>query len=297
MGNSQSVKKGVAVVTAVIVAVVMVCVSVVCNLFSTKTESSNQTYLDDAKAQLTEYSNNYTKFEFMNSLFEKANVIASVVTENTSADTNASLVKNLGINSFVMTDADGKIIASSDDKKVGTNFLDDETTKQFKANLKGMKVKSISKPTSVEGEDGVYNLMACVARTEGGIVIIDTNTSDYSAVIGADIAKSCKGDTIIVKNGEVVSTNMNLGDNGLKSAGITDEMIRSENFNVTIDGTTYSLSSMPSGEYTIISGRAATESGFNMIYGDVIPCAAGVVMIIISVIILSLGTTKKKENE
>ena len=51
----------------------MVCVSVVCNLFSTKTESSNQTYLDDAKAQLTEYSDNYnyTKFEFMNSLFEK----------------------------------------------------------------------------------------------------------------------------------------------------------------------------------------------------------------------------------
>lgn len=222
----------------------MVCVSVVCNLFSTKTESSNQTYLDDAKAQLTEYSDNYnyTKFEFMNSLFEKANVIASVITENTSAETNALLVKNLGINSFVMTDADGKIIASSDDKKVGTNFLDDETTKQFKANLKGMKVKSISEPTAVEGEDGVYNLMACVARTEGGIVIIDTNTSDYSAVIGADIAKSCKGDTII-------------------------------------------------------SGQAATESGFNMIYGVVIPCAAGVVMIIISAIILSLGTTKKKEIE
>ena len=125
MGNSKLVKKGVAVVTAVIVAVVMVCVSVVCNLFSTKTESSNQTYLDDAKAQLTEYSDNYnyTKFEFMNSLFEKANVIASVVTENTSADTNTALVKNLGINSFVMTDADGKIIASSDDKKVGTNSL------------------------------------------------------------------------------------------------------------------------------------------------------------------------------
>ena len=41
MGNSKLVKKGVAVVTAVIVAVVMVCVSIVCNLFSTKTESSN----------------------------------------------------------------------------------------------------------------------------------------------------------------------------------------------------------------------------------------------------------------
>lgn len=299
MGNSKSVKKGVAVVTAVIVAVVMVCVSVVCNLLSTKTESTNQTYLDDASSKLDDYNNNYNynNFEFMNTLFEKANVIASVVTENTSAETNAALAKNLGINSFVMTDADGKIIAASDETKVGTNFLDDEATKQFKPNLKGIKVKSISDPTAVEGEDGVYNLMACVARTEGGIVIIDTNTSDYSAVIGADIANGCKGDTIIVKDGEVVSTNMNLGDNGLKSAGITDEMIRSENFNVTIDGTTYSLSSMPSGEYTIISGQPATESGFNMIYGDVIPCAAGVVMIIISGIILSLGTTKKKENE
>ena len=299
MGNSKSVKKGVAVVTAVIVAVVMVCVSVVCNLLSTKTESSNQVYLDDASSKLDDYNNNYNynNFEFMNTLFEKANVIASVVTENTSADTNAALVKNLGINSFVMTDADGKIIAASDETKVGTNFLDDETTKQFKPNLKGIKVKSISDPTAVEGEDGVYNLMACVARAEGGIVIIDTNTSDYLAVIGADIANGCKGDTIIVKDGEVVSTNMNLGDKGLESAGITDEMIRSENFNVTIDGATYSLSSMPSGEYTIISGQVATESGFNMIYGDIIPCAAGVVMIIISVIILSLGTTKKKENE
>lgn len=299
MGNSKSVKKGAAVVTAIIVAVVMACVSVVCNVLSTKTESSNQVYLDDAKAQVTNYSNNYnyTNFEFMNNLFEKANVIATVVTENTSADTNAALVKNLGINSFVMTDADGKIIASSDDKKLGTNFLDDETTKQFKANLKGMKVKSISDPTAVEGEDGVYNLMACVARTEGGIVIIDTDTSDYSAVIGGDIAKSCKGDTIIVKDGEVVSTNMNLGDKGLESAGITDEMIRSENFNVTIDGTEYSLSSMPSGEYTIISGQAVAESDFNVVYGIVIPCAAGVVMIIISVIVLSLCKTKKKDNE
>ena len=183
MGNSKLVKKGVAVVTAVIVAVVMVCVSVVCNLLSTKTESTNQVYLDDASSKLDDYNNNYNynNFEFMHTLFEKANVIASVVTENTSADTNASLVKNLGINSFVMTDADGKIIASSDDKKVGTNFLDDEATKQFKPNLKGIKVKSISDPTAVEGEDGVYNLMACVARTEGGIVIIDTNTSDYSS--------------------------------------------------------------------------------------------------------------------
>lgn len=299
MGNSKSVKKGIAVVTAVIVAVVMVCVSVVCNLLSTKTESSNQTYLDDAKAQLTEYSDNYnyTKFEFMNSLFEKANVIASVVTENTSAETNAALVKNLGINSFVMTDADGKIIAASDSKKVGTSVLDDETTKQFKANLRGMKVKSISDPTAVEGEDGVYNLMACVARTEGGIVIIDTNTNDYSSVIGADIAKNCKGDTIIVKNGEVVSTNMNLGDKGLESAGITDDMIRNENFNVTIDGTSYSLSSMPSGEYTIISGQSVQDGGFNVVYGVVIPCAAGVVMLVIGIIVINLGTTKKKDNE
>lgn len=299
MGNSKSVKKGAAVVTAIIVAVVMACVSVVCNVLSTKTESSNQVYLDDAKAQVTNYSNNYnyTNFEFMNNLFEKANIIATVVTENTSADTNAALVKNLGINSFVMTDADGKIIASSDDKKLGTNFLDDETTKQFKANLKGMKVKSISDPTAVEGENGVYNLMACVARTEGGIVIIDTDTGDYSAVIGGDIAKSCKGDTIIVKDGEVVSTNMNLGDKDLESAGITDEMIRSENFNVTIDGTEYSLSSMPSGEYTIISGQAVAESDFNVAYGIVIPCGAGVVMIIISVIVLSLCKTKKKDNE
>lgn len=51
----------------------MVCVSVVCNLLSTKTEGSNQTYLDDAKAQLTEYSDNYnyTNFEFMNSLLKR----------------------------------------------------------------------------------------------------------------------------------------------------------------------------------------------------------------------------------
>ena len=299
MGNSKSVKKGVAVVTAVIVAVVMACAYVVCNMLSTKTESTNQVYLDDASSKLDDYNNNYNynNFEFMNTLFEKANVISAAVTDQTSAETKDAIVKNLGINSFVMTDADGKIIAASDETKVGTSFLDDEATKQFKPNLKGIKVKSISDPTAVEGEDGVYNLMACVARAEGGIVIIDADTSDYAAVMGADIANGCKGDTIIVKDGEVVSTNMNLGDKGLESAGITDEMIRSENFNVTIDGTTYSLSSMPSGEYTIISGQTVQDGGFNVVYGVVIPCAAGVVMIIISVIVLSLGAKKKKDNE
>ena len=63
------------------------------------------------------------------------------------------------------------------------------------------------------------------------------------------------------------------------------------------DGILLSEYVVPSGEYTIISGQTATESGFNIIYGDIIPCAAGFVMIIISGIILSLGTTKKKENE
>lgn len=299
MGKSKTVKKSVAIVMTVILAVVMVCVSVVCNLLSTKTEVSNQAYLDDAKTHLTAYSDNYnyTNFEFMNNLFEKANVISATVTADTSADTNAALVKNLGINSFVMTDADGNIIAASDSKKVGTGVLDDDTTKQFKANLKGMRIKSISEPTAVEGEEDAYNLMACVARAEGGIVIIDTNTNDYASVIGADIAKGCKGDTIIVKNGEVVSTNMNLGGKGLESAGITDEMIRSENFNVTIEGTSYSLSSMPSGEYTIISGQTVRDGGFNVIYGVVIPCAAGVVMLVIGIIVINLGTTKKKDNE
>ena len=169
MGNSKSVKKGVAVVTAVIVAAVMVCVSVVCNLLATKTESSNQTYLDDAKAQLTEYSDNYnyTKFEFMNSLFEKANVIASVVTGNTSADTNAALVKNLGINSFVMTDAEGKIIASSDDKKVGTNFLDDETTKQFKAAVEDLQ------------SQGMKGLVIDIRNNPGGVLKTVADMLDY----------------------------------------------------------------------------------------------------------------------
>lgn len=299
MGNFKTVKKGSAVAMAVITTVVLVCVSVFCQVFASADTDNEKIYLDNAKSSVDDYTNsyNYNSFEFMDNLFAKANVIAASVTEKTTEDTAVSLVKNLGINSFVITDGEGKIIASSESDKVGKNMLDDDKTKQFKPNLKGIKVKSISDPEEIKDENGVYNLMACVAGNNGGVVIIDTDTDEYAAVVGADIAKGCKGDTVIANDDEIISTNLKTDAKTLKDLGITESMIKSGSFTAEIDGTTYSFDSMQSGEYTIISGTSSVQGGFNIVYGIVIPCAAGVVMLVATFIVLNICTVKKKENE
>lgn len=292
--NTKTVKKSVAVIMAVVVGVVMTITSVVCVALASNQSVDSKAYLNDAKSVVTEFVNNtnFNSFEFTDGVFAKANVVSASVNEQTSAESVASISKNLGLNSFEVTDVEGKIINSTEPEKIGKSYLDDESTKEFKKVLSGNCYKIISEPTAVADSDGVYNLKACVTRSQGGIVIIDLNTDTYQIVTGESLAESCKSDTIIAKDGNIVSTSFNSDAKDLAGFGITDDMLKSESFTITVNDTEYTLCADTVDGYTVISGAEKTDSGFNFIYGAVITCVVFVVMVALSVVVINV-TSKK----
>lgn len=297
MNNSKIVNKRVAIVLAILIAVIMAATSVVCVALGTDRKTDNSTYLIDAKSVVTDFVNNesYNNFAFMDSLFAKANIVSTCVDEQTDSDTATNIAKNLGLNSFIVTDTDGKIINATDADKIGTSILDDKNTNPFKKVLKGISYKSTTEPKAVEGESGIYNVMACVTRPVGGVVIIDIDADTYANVTGENLADSCKGDTIIVKDGKIISSNIDIdGVNELENLGITDNMLNATEFSITVNDRKYTLSAENIDDYTVISGTVMEESRFNYIFGAVIPAVACAVMILLSVTVFNVASKKKE---
>lgn len=298
MNNSKTVKKSVAVIIAVVIAVVMAATSVVCVALTSSQNNGNGSYLKDAKSVVTEFVNNenYNNYSYMDGLFAKANIVSVCVNELTSHEDETAIAKSLGLNSFIVTDADGNIINATEQDKVGKSILDFDNTKEFKKVLKGIAFKSTTEPKAVEGESGVYNVMACVTRSVGGIVIIDIDTDTYTTVTGEKLADECKGETIIAKDGKIVSSSFDLGGaNELASLGITDSMLKAKDFTLTVNDNKYTLSAENVEGYTVISGTVKEDSGFNYIYGAVVPAIAFAVMIVLAIVAFSAVSKVKEE--
>lgn len=296
MNNSKTVKKSVAVITAVAIAAIMAAISVICVALASDRSLGNGTYSENAKSVVAEFVNNenYNKYAYMDGLFAKANIVSACVNEQTDADLCNEISKNLGINSFIVTDSEGRIISSTDADRLGKSIIDDESTKQFKTVLKGNTYKKTSEPAPIEGESGVYNVMACVTRSAGGIVIIDINTDSYTSVTGENLADSCKGDTIIAKDGKIISSNLETDGAGeLADLGITDEMLGKESFTITVENKSYTLSAENVEGYTVISGTVSEENGFNYIYGAVIPAVTFAVMSALAIVVFTVAGRKK----
>lgn len=296
MNKSKTVKKSVAVITAVAIAAIMAATAVICVALASDRSFGNGTYSENAKSVVAEFVNNesYNKYAYMDGLFEKANIVSACVSEQTDADLCNEILKNLGLNSFIVTDSEGRIISSTDADRLGKSIIDDENTKQFKTVLKGNTYKKTSEPAPIEGESGVYNVMACVTRSAGGIVIIDINTDSYTSVTGENLADSCKGDTIIARDGKIISSNLEADGAGeLADLGITDETLGKESFTITVEDKSYTLSAENVEGYTVISGTVNGANGFNYIYGAVIPAVAFAVMSALAIVVFTVAGRKK----
>lgn len=298
MNNSKTVKKSIAIAMAVIIAVIMAATSVICVALTSNSNSGNTRYLKDAKSVVTDFveSATYNEYAFSDALFAKANIVSVCVNELTTPEAEATIAKSLDLNSFIVTDADGNIINATEEDKVGKSINDFDNIKDFKKVLKGITYKTTTEPTAVEGESGVYNVMACVTRSVGGIVIIDVNTDTYASVTGENLADECKGDTIIAKDGKIVSSSFDLGGAAeLSSLGVTDSMLNSKDFTISVNDNQYILSSENVDGYTILSGTEKEESTFNYIYGAVVPAIAFAVMIVLAVVVFSAVSKVKEE--
>lgn len=298
MKNPKTVTKNTAIIVSAVIAVIMTASSVICVALSLGKGEGKSEYLSNAESVVSEFVSNSSlnSFTFMDGLFAKANVVSAAVSEQTSAEQCGEIAKSLKLNSFMVTDGEGKIINSDNADLIGKNITDDENTRQFKTVLKGNTYKSISEPKAAEGKDGFYNLMACVTRSAGGVVIIDIDTDTYALVTGENLAESCKGDTIIAKDGGIISTNLDTDAATLSDLKITDDMLKAKCFEIKTDDKLYTLSTENVEGYTVISGTEMADGGFDFIYGVIVPLAVLAAVIILSVVVFSAVSVDERKK-
>lgn len=72
-------------------------------------------------------------------------------------------------------------------------------------------------------------------------------------------------------------------------------MLKAKDFTLTVNDNEYTLSAENVEGYTVISGTVKEDSGFNYIYGAVVPAVAFAVMIVLAIVVFSAVSKVKEE--
>lgn len=301
MENNKSIKKRTVIVFILLSLVLSACASIIGSAISNENARNRNidALLNDANHSVTEFSGDmaYNYFLFTDNLYSKANTIEMLADEELTTEELSAIARNQYLNSFAITDTDGKITVSYPEELKNTNMLDNKDLAQFKSNLKGIKFKSISTPVPVEGEEGRYTVMAAVTRPEGGIVIVDATVDNYYMVSGEQIADKCKGSTIIAKNDDIVSANIDTdGKSTLKELGINKSNLNGNVFALSIKDKQYTFKADTVNDYTVISGISNSESGIDNMYSIVTPIIANTVIFIIFAVVILMLDKRRKNN-
>ncbi len=243
-----------------------------------------------------EYDKANASFEFSNEIYQKANVVGSVVTEETTAEQLAFLASNLDLDAVAVTDEKGVIIASYPEDKKGTSFRDDEAGAQFVNVFKGSSVKSYSEPECIDEANGVYSVDASVVRSNGtGIVIIKTTSTLYGDVIGKSIAEECSDNTIIAKGDEILSTSFDTDKATLSDLGVTESNLSGEIFTITSGEKEYMVKAQTAGSFTVLCAVSAEGSAQAMSVFTTTLIADLIALVVIAIVFVILGKSKKAE--
>ena len=223
---------------------------------------SSSTVSDDqmnfAKTKVEDFSEWQARSnaEFYDEIYSKANMAALSFTPKMTDDQLADAARYLDAESIMVTDADGKIIASTIKDKKGKNISDFDELVIFEGILKWVCPRCCKDIVKLEDSDE-YEIMTGVQRVDdGGCVILDIKTEDYSKVDGSKLADECGPNVIIAKEKEVISSTLDGADAGktFKELNISDNDIKADNFILSAGKNSYTCKAENVGIYTVICG-------------------------------------------
>lgn len=192
--------------------------------------------------------------EFYDEIYSKANMAALSFNPKMTDEQLADAARYLYAESIMVTDAEGKIIASTIKDKKGKNISDFDELVIFEGILKWVCPRCCKDVKKIEGTDE-YEIMTGVQRVDdGGCVILDIITDEYSKVDGSKLADECGPNVTIAKEGVIVSTDFSDWKEGdkLKDHGVSDSDIKSGSFTIGEEKTNCSAATV--GIYTVICG-------------------------------------------
>lgn len=217
--------------------------------------------LEKAQTTVTDFARDQRRNAaiFTHSLFEKAHEAAEKIGEETSSDKLKEVCEEMALDSVTVADENKIVTASYPQDEVGKKLKEIEEKKMFSAIASNNAIEMISDP-ELDTESGAYRYLIGVKRADGtGVVITELKTAEYAEVCGANLAEKCGENTVIIKDGEVLSSTLEgvkTGD-AVDTLGISSEDLEKGSFTATVSGKSYTCKAAVSGDYTVICAEAA----------------------------------------
>lgn len=299
MKNSKKISKSIALVAVAAVIIISLCTSFIA-LNLTSGNAANTT-LDKNLAAATEAVDSFetaltrNTFLFTDELYSKANIVAADISDKSTDEEIEKLARYLYADSIMITDVDGKCVASYPADLKGTNISDNEDTSSFIKVIKGVSYKSQSEPKLVDETTGEYSLYTCVGRPDGqGVAIIGTTVSNYDELLGSNIALDCNDNTIIANGDTIVSSSFaDIDKTSLKEAGITEDNLNGGTFSLDVNGKKYTCKAQNTGDFTVICAATDADTASQTTTALIATLVADVIaFVIITVLFVVLGKKK-----
>lgn len=208
-----------------------------------------------AKAKVSDFTSSEVLLsaKFADQSFNKAYTASYIINEKTSAEDYETIAKNLEVDSFAVTDGDGKIIASYPEDNKGKAIKDIKEISYFNRVVKGVLLKAMTEPQAVEGSND-FKLYSGVSGKEGGVVVVGYSTDSYNTVIGADLADKSGVNTVVLSGNTIISSTLPKAEKGgtLDSLKIKDDDLKKGEFDMTVDGAKYQCKSETVDDYVVI---------------------------------------------
>ena len=159
----------------------------------------------------------------------------------------------LFLDSITVADENGKVVASYPEGEAGKSIKELGDKAYFNRVVKGVVVKTMTDP--VLQDDGTYTVMAGVSRADGsGAVVVGFTTDEYTKVNGADVAKTCGVNTVVLKDGAVISSTLDgvkAGDS-LDALGVKADDLTKDSFTMKVGDASYTCKAAAIDNYNVI---------------------------------------------
>ncbi len=214
--------------------------------------------LEYAKSMVNKYTSSLSSktFEFSDDAYSKASIAATLLSEKNGEEEMQAAARNLKLDTILIADEKGVVTASYPDDLKGKNIKETDY-KAFNKVVKGIAVKLMPDPVKIKDSDE-YSVNAAVPRADGsGAVIIGYKSAAYADITGENITDYCGVNTIIGKDGTILSTSFNeMGTgNKLETVAATDANIAKESFEMQHGPNHFICKAAKVGEYIVLCGE------------------------------------------
>lgn len=229
------------------------------SLYGCSDSSGNNANLDYAKTKVENYVEWQSKYnaEFYDEVYSKPYMAALSYTPKKTADDLQQIARYLFVDSIIVTNSDGKVVAEYPSKYKGKNIGDIPELVKFKSILKWVCPKCATDPEKVKDSDK-YSMTLGVQRSDdGGCVVVSLQTDAYAKVIGSNLADECGPNVVIVKDKKVISSTMGDVKAGktLKELKVSDNDLKADSFILSAGKNSYTCKAAAVDNFTVICGQ------------------------------------------